>query len=213
MLWLVLLGTALKPKRQTNVYLLGSLTDEELYRRFAAGDEEAFEALFERYGDRVFGYLARFFGDREVAKDLTQEAFTRVIVAARTFRGECSFATFIFRIVRNLCTDFLRSHSKSATLALDTSDENGRPLSERLSTREHDNVDKAFSEEIAKALERALEVLPEEQREVFLLRASQGLSFREIAEVLGVNENTAKSRMHYAVRALRQHLSGFQGCI
>ena len=189
--------------------------DEELYRQFAEGDERAFAVLLDRYGDRVLGYLTRFFGDREMATDLTQDVFLRVIQAADDFRGQSSFATFVFRIVRNLCIDVMRSRAsrpdaRALPLDGDGGDES-RSLSEVIAGPSPEGDARTFSNELSTALEAGLARLPAEQREVFLMREVEGLRFGEIADVLGVNENTVKSRMHYAVTSLRQSLGSFRG--
>ncbi len=204
---------AAKPKAGRAVCPLVGLSDEDLYRRFAQGEERAFEILLNRHGDQVFGYLVRFFGDREAARDLVQEVFMRVITGASSFRGECSFRTFLFRVVRNLCIDVMRSRAarpEAGAASLDAvSDPEDRPLSEIVPGREPDGAHRGLSRELSAALEEALARLPAEQREVFLMREAQGLKFAEIAEVLGVNENTVKSRMHYAVQSLRKALAAF----
>lgn len=211
-LWL---APVAKPKVGHPVYPLAGLDDEDLYRRFAEGDERAFEVLLDRHGDRVFGYLVRFFGDREMARDLAQEVFMRVIAGASGFRGDCSFVTFLFRVVRNLCIDVMRSRAArpdAGAASLDAvTDPDDRPLSEVVAGHEPDGVARGLSRELSQALTQALARLPAEQREVFLMREAEGLKFAEIAQVLGVNENTVKSRMHYAVQALRRELAAFGG--
>jgi RNA polymerase sigma-70 factor (ECF subfamily) len=208
---------ALLAKRKASESVLpdGRPSDEALYRRFAEGDERAFAVLLDRYGSRVLGYLTRFFGDREMATDLTQDVFVRVISAAGDFRGQSSFATFLFRIVRNLCIDVMRSRAArpdSGAASIDADPEgSGRPLSEVVAGDSPGGDARTLSDELSRAMERALGTLPSEQREVFLMREVEGLRFPEIAEVLGVNENTVKSRMHYAVTSLRVALAGFRG--
>lgn len=200
-----------KPKKASSVSQDSTSSDEVLYRRFANGDEKAFEVLLGRYGSRVFGYLVRFFGDRELAGDLTQEVFIRVISAAQDFRGESSFATFIFRITRNLCIDFMRS--RGARPDCDAASLNsGSEIKDRIVISNLPGGDeRTLSDELSSALMAALAALPPEQREVFLMREFEGLRFAEIASLLGVNENTVKSRMHYAVMHLRSALQGFWG--
>jgi len=209
----LLLAPAAKPTGGRPVYPLAGLADEDLYRRFAGGEERAFGVLLDRHGDRVFGYLVRFFGDRETARDLVQEVFMRVITGAPSFRGDCSFRTFLFRVVRNLCIDVMRARAArpdAGAASLDAvEDPDDRPLSEVVAGREPDGVHRGLSRELSAALEEGLARLPPEQREVFLMREAEGLKFAEIAQVLGVNENTVKSRMHYAVQALRRDLAAF----
>lgn len=194
----------------------GQAADEDLYRRYAEGDDRAFAVLLDRWGGRVVGYLTRYFGDRDMAEDLTQEVFLKVIAAAADFRGESSFRTFLFRIVRNLCIDVVRARSVRPDLAaasLDGTagdDPDGRLLAEVLPGDSPAGDQRTLSGELSEAFLRGLTALPEEQREVFLMREVEGLKFREIADVLRVNENTVKSRMHYAVLGLREALDGFR---
>ena len=201
------------PNRRRSVYPYEAASDEDLYRRFAGGDERAFEVLLDRHGDRVFGYLVRFFGDRETARDLVQEVFMRVIAGAGSFRGESSFSTFLYRVVRNLCVDVMRSRAvrpESGAASLDAPDDpEDRPLKDVIPAAGLDGVSRALSRELSQALEGCLARLPAEQREVFLLREVEGLKFSEIAAVLDLNENTVKSRMHYAVQTLRRCLAAF----
>ncbi|NOZ01521.1 MAG: sigma-70 family RNA polymerase sigma factor [Deltaproteobacteria bacterium] len=162
----------------------------------------------------MLGYLTRFFGDRELATDLTQDVFMRVIRSAGRFRGDSSFTTFLYRIVRNLCVDVMRSraaHPDSRAASLErTAGPDDRPLAETIPGREPDGEDRALSGELSRALAKGLERLPPEQREVFLMREVEGLRFAEIASILDVNENTVKSRMHYAVVSLRKALAAFR---
>jgi len=206
-----------KRKSAASVYPEGCRSDEALYARFAEGDERAFNVLLDRHGDRVLGYLTRFFGDREMATDLTQEAFLKLVSAAQDFRGQCSFSTFLFRIVRNLAIDVMRSRASrpdSGAASLDQSrdeDGEGPTLGETVAGSAPSGELRTLSGELSAALSAALVQLPPEQREVFLMREVEDLKFGEIAEVLRVNENTVKSRMHYAVMSLRQALAGFRG--
>ena len=208
------LSMILKRRVPKTVLSQEGLSDEELYRRFAKGEERAFRLLLDRHGDKVLGYLTRFFGDRELATDLTQEVFLRVIKGANRFRGDSSFTTFLFRIVRNLCIDKMRSRAarpdtNAASLDQGANPE-ARPLSETIAGREPDGEHRTLSGELSTALEDGLGRLPAEQREVFLMREVEGLKFAEIAAVLRTNENTVKSRMHYALVSLRRTLATFK---
>jgi RNA polymerase sigma-70 factor, ECF subfamily len=213
---MILLLLFIQRLRGPSVHSRDPRTDEELYRRYADGDERAFRVLLDRHGGEVLGYLARFFGDREMATDLTQDVFLKVIAAAADFRGDSSFRTFLFRIVRNLCIDVMRSRSSrpdARARSLDApahGDDDARPLSDSLAGPAPEADLRTLSGELSGALEVALARLPVEQREVFLMREVDGLRFPEIATILGVNENTVRGRMHTAVTRLRQDLSGFR---
>lgn len=207
----IFIAIFIKRKGFSSVSNSGTITDDQLYRLFAEGDAKAFGILLDRYGNKVFGYFFHYFGDNEIAEDLTQETFLRVITAATDFRGDCSFATFLFRIARNLCIDTVRARaSRGVTSSLEDQVDDVRPLSEVIKGNSLEPDRKAFSDELQKAIENALGHLPDEQREVFILREIEGLRFREIADILGVNENTVKSRMNYALISLRKALMGFR---
>lgn len=191
----------------------GRRSDEELYTMYARlGDHRAFEALLARYGDKVYGYFLRFFGDKNRAEDLAQETFLRLVRTSGSFRGDSKFSTYLFRIVRNLCIDTLRggkNQKKQASIE-DCGEQAGRVSRHEPVGSSHNDTSRASqTREALQALEEALAKLPQEQREVFLLREVQGLKFKEIAEVVGANENTVKSRMRYALEFLRQHLEEY----
>ena len=149
----------------------------------------------------------------ETAQELVQETFLRVVKNADTFRSEARFTTWIFTIARNLCVDALRRQKHRNTVALDAplraGESDGASMLDMVKDdqpgADHRLQDKLFSA----ALRGALDALPPEQREVFLMRELEGLKFREIADVVGVPENTIKSRMRYALEALRNHLAAF----
>lgn len=213
LLFLLLL---IQRNRSASVHSPESGSDEDLYRRYAEGDERAFRVLLDRHGGAVLGYLTRFFGDREMATDLTQDVFMKVIAAAGDFRGESSFRTFLFRVVRNLCIDVMRSRASrpdARARSLDAPaghDSDDRTLGEVVPGRAHAGDLRTLSGELSEALEAGLARLAPEQREVFLMREVEGLRFPEIAEILRVNENTVKSRMHTALASLRESLAGFR---
>lgn len=211
---LILLAFFSKPKSRASVYPGATESDETLFELFSGGDERAFEVLLDRHGDEVFGYLTRFFGDRELAADLTQDVFLKVIASAGAFRGESSFRTFLFRVVRNLCIDVMRSRSArpdSRASSLDSRGPGGEgpSLEERVAGTSPEGSARTFSHELSGALEAGLRRLPDEQREVFLMREVECLKFREIAVILAINENTVKSRMNYAIKSLRESLDAF----
>ena len=189
------------------------LADEALMQRFRGGEAAAFRVLVKRHQDRVFNFVLRQVRSPETAQELVQETFLRVVKNADTFRSEARFTTWIFTIARNLCVDALRRQKHRNTVALDAplraGESEGATLLDMVKDdqpgADHRLQDKRFST----ALRGALDALPPEQREVFLMRELEGLKFREIADVVGVPENTIKSRMRYALEALRNHLSAF----
>lgn len=182
-------------------------SDEELMVAFQAGDITAFEVLIRRHQNGVFNFIVRFLGNREVAEEVFQEAFLKVHQAADRYLPNGKFTTWLYTIVRNLCVDTFRRRKIREAVSLDDRGENGeRNLSDTIAG---DNIPAdvlSSASEIESVLEKALAKLNEDQREVFLLREKEGLKFEEIAEVTGVSVNTVKSRMRYALEALRRNL-------
>jgi len=177
---------------------------------FKAGDARAFEQLVRRHRGPVFNFLLRLSGHRQRADDLLQETWLKVIRGAATYEAKAKFTTWVYTIARNLCTDALRKESHRRADSLDASDpsaEDDRPLSERVPSADAAPDRAAHNAALRPLIERALVRLPAEQREVFLLREYHGVPFKEIALATQVPENTVKSRMRYALEALRRHLA------
>jgi RNA polymerase sigma-70 factor (ECF subfamily) len=179
---------------------------------FKAGDARAFETLVRRHRTPVFNFILRFTGHRARAEDVLQETWLKVVRSAREYEPKAKFTTWLYTIARNLCVDSARKESYRQTSSLEApagsgsgSDE-GRPLGEGLPDGGASPERGAFNARLRPLLERALASLPEEQREVFILREYSGIAFKDIAEVTGVSENTVKSRMRYALDGLRRRL-------
>ena len=196
---------------------LVSLTDEDLMIQYGRGEVQAFEELMKRHQKSVFGFIFRFVGNREKAEDLLQEVFLRVIKSAANYRMKAKFTTWLYTIARNICIDEARKRAKRTEVSLnrniskDQGDGGKTFLDNVEDQRSDDGSSFTMRKEFRKKLEQALSELPSEQREVFLMREFSGLKFREIASVVGVPENTVKSRMRYALDALRGHLEEFRG--
>jgi len=178
-------------------------SDERLMLRFQRGDAGAFEALVRRHRTPVHSFLLRLTGERGRAEDLCQEAFLKVVRAAGTWRERARFTTWLYAIARNLAVDEARRMAFRRTEPLDTGGSGGRSEAPAEDLPPDRAADAAL---LRPKLEEALRSLPAEQREVFLLREHAGLRFAEIAEVTGTPENTVKSRMRYALEALRARL-------
>src|SRR5438093_2155221 len=183
-------------------------TDEELLAAFQQGDVGAFEALLRRHRAPLFTFLLRMLGDRERAEDLAQETFLRIVKGAAAWEQRARFQTWLYTIARNLCVDASRRDKFRRADSLDAQDgEEGSPLVDAVPSDGASPDRAADSARLRPLLQRALLSLPAEQREVFVLREQAGLPFKEIAELVGANENTIKSRMRYALVALRKALA------
>jgi RNA polymerase sigma-70 factor (ECF subfamily) len=180
-------------------------SDEALVARYRRGDVAAFEVLLDRHRRGVHRFLSRFVGDAARAEDLTQDCWMRFIDAAPGWNPGGRFKLWIYAVARNLATDEARRASHRSHQSLDVA-VRGRPLGDIVASGARAPEDAAQDTEVRPRLLRAIADLPEEQREVFLLREYEGVSFAEIAQVTGAPVPTVKSRMRYALEALRRAL-------
>lgn len=188
--------------------------DESLLERFAGGDDEAFALLVERYQRPMYNFVRRSVQDPAVAEDILQETFLRVVQRADEFRGQAKVSTWMYTIARNLCVDHARKmvHRRHASLDAPSrrGDDDDRALVDRIAGPAPGADRAAIGEQLKRAVTLAVEELPEDQREVFLLRQLEHLSFQEIAQICDIPENTAKSRMRYALERLRAALGEYE---
>ncbi|MBT8080637.1 MAG: RNA polymerase sigma factor [Gammaproteobacteria bacterium] len=169
--------------------------DAALMLRYKDGDVSAFETLYRRHNDALYRYLLRLCQNRETAEDLYQEAWGKIIKSRENYRPTAKFTTFLYRVAHNCFIDFVR-RNKRHTMA-DASDPD--ELAHGGKTPE-DEVEVTLARQ---RLEAALATLPDEQRDVFLLHEEAGLGIDDIGLVTGVNRETAKSRLRYAIKKLR----------
>lgn len=185
------------------------MSDEALLAAYAAGEADAFATLLSRYRRPLFNFVLRTVRNPVVAEDLTQDVFIRIIRRASDFKGSSKFTTWMYTIARNICIDHGRRMSHRRHRSLDATApgaEGGAPLVERVASGQPGVDRAAASKGLRTEIAAAVDALPDDQREVFLLRQVQGMRFREIAEVIGVPENTVKSRMRYALERLTEAL-------
>ena len=190
-------------------------SDEELLRRFNEGDASAFEELVRRYQRPVYNFILRSVRRRERADELMQDVFMKVVQRAGDFKGNSKFSTWLYTIARNLCIDHsrkmvFRRHKSLDAPGRSSPGEEGPTLLDRTASDDPDVDRAAIAKDLQRRIAEAVEELPEDQREVFLLRQVEGLAFKEIAAVVGVPENTVKSRMRYALGRLQRALSEYQ---
>lgn len=184
-------------------------TDEALAAAYIErDDQEAFRTLVDRHQERVFGYLVGMVRNREVANDLFQETFFRVISAMRRERGSYErqgrWLAWVMRIARNTALDHLRRRKKFS----DVDDPGEVSFWDRVADDGPIADERIDAREAWERLEACIQRLPPEQREVVLLRHETDLTFREIAELTGVSINTALGRMRYALIGLRKMMKG-----
>jgi RNA polymerase sigma-70 factor (ECF subfamily) len=193
---------------------LANCSDEQLIALYTRGNVEAIEVLLERYKRPIFHFALRLVADRGRAEDLAQEAFLRLIEHATSFQGSASLKTWLYRIARNLCIDELRRRKHRRHPSLDAkpahAEDEGQSLYERLPLKDAGPDRQTVDRDLAKRMTSAIDELPTDQREVFVLRQVHNVSFKEIAEITGVAEGTVKSRMRYALERLQRALADYQ---
>lgn len=176
-------------------------SDETLMLAYAAGNAGAFDQLYARHRARLYRYLLRQLRDGALADEVFQDIWQRVITGRQGWKPEAPFSTWLYRIAHNRITDHWRA-LKHRPPAPDNADER----TERVP--DPDTPERNLSEfEQRRRLQLALDELPDEQREVVLLRLEQELSLEEIGDVTGVGRETVKSRLRYAMDKLRARLN------
>ncbi|HKB23657.1 MAG TPA: sigma-70 family RNA polymerase sigma factor [Methylomirabilota bacterium] len=181
------------------------LDDSALVERVRAGDVTAFEPLVEKYRQRVYRLACNVLRDPEEARDVAQEAFIRAFQALPNFRGQSAFYTWLFRITLNVASDRARQRAARGR-ALGTERVEEGDWERTLVDPGETPADSAARAEDRSRIERALESLPEHHRAIIMLSDLEGLSYREIAEVLGIPMGTVMSRLHNARKRLRRAL-------
>lgn len=166
------------------------------------GDVNAYEALVKEYEKNVYNLALRMTGNSEDAADMAQEAFIKAYNSLTAFRGDSKFSVWLYRIVSNVCLDFLRSRSRKQTVSLSTENDDGEEVELDIADETHSPeqlLDRSLTRD---AVRRGLATLPPDHREILLLREIQGLSYEEIADVLGLEAGTVKSRIFRARKKL-----------
>jgi RNA polymerase sigma-70 factor (ECF subfamily) len=182
--------------------------DTALMLRYRDGDARAFEILYGRHKGALYRYLQRLCRDPDIANDLFQEVWGKVIASRERYEPRAQFNTFLFRVAHNCAVDYFRRAGRQHLGRMDDVDE----LEEGLPDASIPQPDAQVSEsEVRASFKQALEQLPEEQREAFLLYEETGLSLEEIGNITGVAMETAKSRLRYALRKLRAAMQHHRG--
>jgi RNA polymerase sigma-70 factor (ECF subfamily) len=178
---------------------------DEVFRRARRHDPKALDAIVEAYGPRVFGLLYRLTGSRDTAEDLMQETFLRLVRKIGEYEHRGKFEAWIFRIAANLARDQTRRARRRGRFAtLDAAADGNEAGPAGPVPSKQDGPDRhLMRQEASQRLEAGLQRLTEPEREIILLRHYSGLSFREIADMLGVPLGTALARAHRALAHLR----------
>jgi RNA polymerase sigma-70 factor (ECF subfamily) len=175
-------------------------TDHELLEGCRRGEPEALRELFESHKDKVYSIALRYSGDSAVAMDIAQDVFLKLFSAIHNFRGGANFDSWLYRIVVNSCLDQKRRTRRLIPLV--------DGLLDALQSPGASALDEVVRSELTSRLRSAVARLPAEQRIVIVLRYTQGLSYDEIAEILGCSTGTVASRLNRIHKTLGRRLGG-----
>jgi len=193
------------------------MDERYLLERAKQGDYDAFMQLIEPHEQRLYNLALRITGNREDAEDVLQDTLLSALEHLRDFRGESAFGTWLYRIAMHNAFRVLRRRRGSETVSLEEliaerDEENGETLPHPEFIAEwRDPAEIAEQNELRRILDEAIQQLPESYRAVFLLRDVEGLSTKEVAEVLGISEGNVKVRLLRARLKLREILSRYFG--
>jgi RNA polymerase sigma-70 factor (ECF subfamily) len=177
-------------------------SDEELVEACRSGDSSAFEQLVGRWEDKIRGAAWRVLGSEEEAREVAHEAFVRAFQGIGGFKREARFSSWLYQIAVNLCRDRLRRRRARPTVSLEDVAGAGSLLVESRPGA-HEQL---LGKDLANAVRRAIQTLPEEQREVVILKEYEGLTFLEIAQALDAPVSTVKTRLYRGLGQLRLRL-------
>ncbi|MBS0575751.1 MAG: RNA polymerase sigma factor [Proteobacteria bacterium] len=175
-------------------------TDEALMMAYGRGDATAFETLYARHRGGLFRYLLRHLRQQALAEELFQDVWSRLIGARERYRPDAKFSTWLYQIASNRLTDHWRALGRQGGFVDEGDERIEREPDPSTPEREMSQFEQR------RQLQRALEELPAEQREVLLLRLDRELELEEIAQITGVGRETVKSRLRYAMDKLRSRL-------
>jgi RNA polymerase sigma factor (sigma-70 family) len=179
------------------------ISDYDLIMRFIKGEQCCFETLIHRHKNKVFAYISLYIRDQALAEDIFQDTFLKVIQSVKSgkYSDNGKFISWVMRIAHNLIIDHFRRIKQINTISNDNYESdlfNSKSLAE-------DNVeDDMIKRQIQKDIRAMISHLPDDQREVVILRHYAGLSFKEIADITDVSINTALGRMRYALINMRR---------
>lgn len=182
---------------------IGKLRDDDLIALYVEGNDKAFDIVLDRYKDRLFSYIFFIVKDQEMSEDIFQETFIKAIVTIKNGRYTANgkFYNWMTRIAHNLIFDHFRSEKNDNTVSCEGSEydllNNANLCDDNIET---DMINKQIIEDLRRMVER----LPQNQREIVMMRFYGDLSFKEIAELTGTSINTALGRMRYAILNLRK---------
>lgn len=176
--------------------------DFEIIHACRRGERDAFRALFETYQDKIFSIALRYSGDRTTALDIAQDVFVKLLAGIHDFRGEAGFESWLYRLVVNRCLDY---HRRSRRVRLLVEDALNFFTASRTTV-----LDGLLQSEVEAQVQRGIARLAPEQRMVVVLRYTEGLSYEQIADILGCSMGTVASRLNRAHKVLEKRLASLR---
>jgi RNA polymerase sigma-70 factor (ECF subfamily) len=180
-------------------------TDEELVARSAQGDLDSFNQLVVRWERPIYALAYRVIGREEDARDVCQETFLRAFRALGGFKGQAKFSSWLYRIALNLCRDWIRRQKRGTFIQTPEGIDVQDLAAERGPTESIEDL--VSRREMSRAVARAMAALPEDQRTAIILKEYHGMTFQEIADLLGCPLSTVKTRTYQGLSVLRRQLS------
>ena len=190
--------------KQSIMNNLKTLTDEVLVRLYVEGNHEAFNVLLNRYESKVFSYIAYIVRNNDVAEDLFQDTFMRVVATLKNgkYAEQQKFSAWLMRITHNILVDYLRQLNNEKNIS---NDENEVDLFNDIKLADENNVENQIIQmQNLNGLQQIIKMLPDNQQQIIDLRFYQDMSFKEIADRTNVSINTALGRMRYAILNMRR---------
>jgi RNA polymerase sigma-70 factor (ECF subfamily) len=181
--------------------------DQKLVERVQRGEKAAFDLLVSKYQRKIFRLLSRLIRDPAEVEDVAQEAFVKAYRALPNFRAESAFYTWLYRIAINTAKNHLVSQGRRAPTTTDADIEDAETFDDGEHLRDLNTPDSMLlSKQVAEAVNRAIDQLPEDLRTAIVLREIEGLSYEEIAETMNCPIGTVRSRIFRAREAIAQEL-------
>jgi RNA polymerase sigma factor (sigma-70 family) len=172
------------------------MTDESIMEAVKRGELQQTSLLFERYNKRIFNFLARMTMDRDLAEDLTQNVFLRIIKYRSSYREGARFQSWIYQVARNVFSDHYQAHKNKFSDFVDV---------DKISDQMPDSTESESWDEREKLLHRSLAKLGEEQRELLILTRFQQMKYEEVAQIMDTTVANIKVKVHRAIAKLREH--------
>ena len=178
-------------------------SDKELIERYQDGDVHSFELLIGRYQKQVYSYILTLVKDKQLADDVFQDTFVKVIqtIKSKGYKDDGRFVQFVMRIAHNLVIDHFRKENRIPTVESSSEDYN---YIDNVPITDHSVEQGMIVDQVHSDLHRMIAFLPDEQREVLRMRIFDDMSFKDIADITNVSINTALGRMRYALINLRK---------